>query len=125
MSLVNFELTNLTEQGIQLSPHVFRHIYDGLAGVAGREWNHPLEFLQRSHQGLGNVGYGAVLVSLHPHVFLLVPVDVTEQVGGRAVVLAPPGVNVVDGLGVLTQVQEAAQNQVVGVFRADLKNFKD
>ena len=40
---------------------------------------------------------------------------------GCAAILAPPGENMVDSFRVLAQVKETAEDDIVHVFRADLR----
>ena len=53
------------------------------------------------------------MVPLHAHVPLLASPDLAEQVRGRDVTLATPGVDVRDGLGVFAHVEETAENKIV------------
>ena len=65
--------------------------------------------------------HGAGVLACHAHVDLLAAPHVTEEVRGGNVAIAAPGVDVRHCLWVLTEIEQATQNEVVHTFRAVLK----
>lgn len=66
---------------------------------------------------------GSLGISLGPNLHLLLPPHVTQQVGSGGAVASTPGQHVVDGLGVLAQVQQTTHDQVVHVLRTHLARY--
>lgn len=64
---------------------------------------------------------GPILVPLHSNIPFFIPPYLTEQVSCRAVILSPPGQDMVHSFGVFTKIQQTPQNEIVHSFRTLLK----